>query len=253
MYRELFTEPISKILINHGFCSLRSALNFLQKNNVSVNKTRVLQSSEQADISKDEICINGKPLPKQKHVYILMNKPCGYVCAKESGRHPVVYDLLSSINIEKNLGTLHTIGRLDSDTEGLLLLTTNGSFSHKLCAPDFNIQKKYFVTLENSVSEEEQENYKIAFKSGITLPAEKKFGEQKVQPAKLQFLNESDCVLTISEGKFHQVKRMFLAVNNKVLKLKRIQFGTLKLDKTLLPGEWRFLEQTELESLADSD
>lgn len=241
MNYSLFLEPISKVLVRNEFCSLRSVRNFLEKNKVFINKKRILKPSEQIDISKDELIVNNKILEKQNHIYILLNKPKNYVCAKESSRHPVVFDLiLPHITIPKSLGTLHSVGRLDADTEGLLILTTNGSFSHKLSSPEFNVQKKYLVLLESEVTKKEQEKYKTAFNSGLILPAEKKFAEQKVLPAKIEFLSNNKCTVTLSEGKFHEVKRMFLAVGNKVKELKRIQFGNIKLDENLLPGKWTY-------------
>ncbi len=242
---DMFFEPLARVLINHGFCSLRSARNFLRKNDVSVNGERILECSFPVKIERDEISVNGNILEKQKHLYILLNKPAGYVCSFVSDRHPVVYELVSSINIPKNLGKLHSVGRLDCDTCGLLLFTTNGSFSHKLAAPDFKIEKKYFVRLENPVEESGQVAYRKMFEEGVILPAEKKFGEQKALPAALEFLSDRECVVTVREGRFHQIKRMFLAVKNRVVFLKRIQFGNLKLDENLLPGQFRFVDESE--------
>ena len=242
---DMFFEPLARVLINHGFCSLRSARNFLRKNIVLVNGGRVLECGFPVKIGKDEISVNGNILEKQKHLYILLNKPAGYVCSFVSDRHPVVYELVSSINIPKNLGKLHSVGRLDCDTCGLLLFTTNGSFSHKLAAPDFKIEKKYFVRLENPVEESGQTAYKKMFSEGVILPAEKKFGEQKALPAAWEFLSDRECVVIVREGRFHQIKRMFLAVKNRVVFLKRIQFGNLKLDENLLPGQFRFVDEKE--------
>lgn len=109
---DMFFEPVARVLINHGFCSLRSARNFLRKNMVFVNGARVFECDFPVKIDKDEISVNGNVLEKQKHLYILLNKPAGYVCSFVSDRHPVVYELVSSINIPKNIGKLHTVGRL---------------------------------------------------------------------------------------------------------------------------------------------
>ncbi len=242
---DMFFEPVARVLINHGFCSLRSARNFLRKNMVFVNGARVFECDFPVKIDKDEISVNGNVLEKQKHLYILLNKPAGYVCSFVSDRHPVVYELVSSINIPKNIGKLHTVGRLDCDTCGILLFTTNGSFSHKLAAPDFKIEKKYFVRLETPVEESGQTAYKKMFEEGVVLPAEKKCGEQKALPAALDFLNSRECVVSVQEGRFHQIKRMFMAVENHVDFLKRIQFGSIKLDENLLPGQFRFVDEEE--------
>ncbi len=242
---DMFFEPLARVLINHGFCSLRSARNFLRKNNVFVNGIRIFECGFSVRIEKDEISVNGSVLERQKNLYILLNKPAGYVCSSVSDRHPVVYELVSSINIPKNLGKLHTVGRLDCDTCGLLLFTTNGSFSHRLAAPDFKVEKKYFARLENPVEKSGQEAYKKMFAEGVVLPAEKKSGEQKALPAALEFLSVRECVVTVSEGRFHQIKRMFLAVGNSVEFLKRIQFGNIKLAEDLLPGQFRFLDEED--------
>lgn len=242
---DLFFEPLARVLINHGFCSLRSAHNFLRRNVVLVNGEHVAECSFPIKIERDEISVNGKILEKQKHLYILLNKPAGYVCSFVSDSHPVVYELVSSINVPDNLGKLHTVGRLDCDTCGLLLFTTNGSFSHKVASPGFKVEKKYFARLENPVEESGQAAYKKMFLEGVVLPAEKKFCEQKALPAALEFLNERECVVTVCEGRFHQIKRMFMAVENRVVFLKRLQFGNIKLDEKLLPGQFRFVDEKE--------
>lgn len=242
----VFLEPISKVLINHGFCSLRDAGGFLRKNQVLVDGARVLECAFPVKISRNEISVNGTVLEKRRHIYILMNKPAGYVCSFASDRHHVVYELFSSIILPKNLGKLHSVGRLDADTSGLLLFTTNGSFSHRLASPDFKVEKKYFVRLENSVSPEEQESCGKIFSAGVVLPAEKKFPERKALPARVEFLSGTECVVSVREGQFHQIKRMFAAVRNKVVFLKRIQFGNLPLEENLAPGSFRFLTEDEL-------
>ena len=249
---DMFFEPVARVLINHGFCSLRSARNFLRKNMVFVNGARVFECDFPVKIDKDEISVNGNVLEKQKHLYILLNKPAGYVCSFVSDRHPVVYELVSSINIPKNIGKLHTVGRLDCDTCGILLFTTNGSFSHKLAAPDFKIEKKYFVRLETPVEESGQTAYKKMFEEGVVLPAEKKCGEQKALPAALDFLNSRECVVSVQEGRFHQIKRMFEAVGMKVTYLKRLSMGSLSLDDSLKPGEYRRLTDEEIKLLNGS-
>ena len=152
---------------------------------------------------------------------------------------------VSSVVVPENLGKLHSVGRLDCDTSGLLLFTTNGSFSHKAAAPDFKIEKKYFVRLEKTVEETGQAAYKRIFEEGVVLPAEKKAAEQKALPAALEFLSDRECVVAVREGRFHQIKRMFMAVENRVEFLKRIQFGNLKLDENLLPGQFRFVDAEE--------
>ncbi len=246
----IFVEPISKVLVNLGFCSARSVRNFIKNNQILLNSKRITDFSFPVQIEKDELCVNQKIIEKQNHIYIMLNKPEGYVCSHKSDRHPVVYDLISCVNTQFNLeklGKIHSVGRLDCDSCGLLLLTTNGSFSHKITSPDFKIEKKYFVRLKNPVKESEKEEYKNIFKSGVVLPPEKKFLEQKAQPAFIDFISETECFVTICEGMFHQVRRMFLALKNEVVFLERFQIGGLTLDKNLLPGEFKFLSKNEIE------
>lgn len=168
-----------------------------------------------------------------------MNKPCGYVCSSVSDRSPVVFDLIpdeyKSYCVQNNL-SLHTVGRLDKDTSGLLLFTTDGQFSHRLTSPENHVEKIYEVVLKEKESAERQKQIEQRFSKGIILPAEKKSEEQKALPSNIEWISASVCRLTISEGKFHQVRRMFLAVGNEVSELKRLVVGTYLLPKDLEPG-----------------
>lgn len=173
-----------------------------------------------------------------------MNKPAGYVCSAVSDSHKTVYELLSpelqdKVQNAKRGQRLHTIGRLDCDTSGLLLFTNDGFFSHKITAPENHILKVYEVELKNPVTEEEQIEYQKKVKNGITLPPEKKFGEQKTLPMKINFLSEKNCTIEISEGKFHQVRRTFTALGNEVTKLKRIKIGNQSLPENLEEGIYK--------------
>lgn len=173
-----------------------------------------------------------------------MNKPAGYVCSAVSDSHKTVYELLSpelqdKVQNAKRGQRLHTIGRLDCDTSGLLLFTNDGFFSHKISAPENHILKVYEVELKNPVTEEEQIEYQKKVKNGITLPPEKKFGEQKTLPMKINFISAKNCTIEISEGKFHQVRRTFTALGNEVAKLKRIKIGNQSLPKNLEEGNYK--------------
>ena len=184
-------------------------------------------------------------------IYIVMNKPKDYVCSSVSDSHKTVFSLLPC-ELQKLLKAkrgerLHTIGRLDCDATGLLLLTTDGYFSSLLARPENHIEKEYEVTLEKEVTKEEQERYIKEFLQGVVLPAEKKAIEQKSSPAKLFFLQPNKCLVTINEGKFHQVKRLFLAVGNKVNSLHRTKIGNFALPKELKMGEFMIIEKSELE------
>lgn len=183
-----------------------------------------------------------------------MNKPCGYVCSAASDSHKTVYELLTpdlqTMVSEVPRGCrLHTVGRLDCDTSGLLLITNDGKFSNKVAtSPD--IQKTYRATLAKPLASEEQKNYIERAAGGLTLPPEKKFGEQKALSAALIFESPEICKITVQEGKFHEVRRIFRALGNEVIELQRVAIGNLDLPPNLKPGQWRELSEVELRSLS---
>lgn len=182
-------------------------------------------------------------------IYLIMNKPSNYVCSSVSDSHKTVYDLLSlelkNLLQAKRGEKIHTVGRLDCDTTGLLIFTTDGFFSNFITRNENKIPKTYLVELENSVSKINQIFYKDKLKNGIILPAEKKSSEEFVDNAIINFLTETKCEVTITQGKFHQIKRMFLALENKVINLKRIAIGNFKLDENLNFGDYRVLTKEE--------
>ena len=198
----------------------------------------------------------------EKYLYLIMNKPAGYVCSAVSDSHKTVYELLTAELQTMVSGAprgcrLHTVGRLDCDTSGLLLITNDGKFSNKITAgetgnnagSDTLISKTYRATLETPVSAEQQEAYIEQASGGLTLPPEKKYGEQKALPAVLFFETSEVCKITVHEGKFHEVRRIFRALGNEVKELERIAIGTLSLPKDLKAGSWRELTETEKKSI----
>lgn len=200
---------------------------------------------------------SGKGIPAvENNIYIVMNKPVGYVCSAVSDSHKTVYQLLTPelqalVKGAKRGHRLHTVGRLDSETSGLLLFTTDGYFSHYLTSPESGVEKTYKIELGNSVSNEEQKFYIENVEKGIILPAEKKAGEEKAAPGKLEFINDYVCFIKIKEGKFHQVRRTFLALGNFVEKLERVAIGDLVLGNEgdslyLNYGEYRELSAEEI-------
>lgn len=187
-----------------------------------------------------------------------MNKPCGYVCSAVSDSHKTVYDLLTPelqelVQGAKRGSRLHTVGRLDADTSGLLLLTTDGFFSHRITASTVagteSISKTYRATLINPVSPDIQSEYITRAATGLTLPPEKKYGEQQAEPAVLHFLNSEICEITVHEGKFHEVRRIFRALGNEVKELERISIGALTLPEDITPGKWRNMTDEEKNSV----
>ena len=182
-----------------------------------------------------------------------MNKPAGCVCSAASDSHKTVYELLTPelqalVSGAPRGCRLHTVGRLDCDTSGLLLITNDGKFSNGITAGT-DISKTYRVTLKEPVAPENQEIYISRAAEGLLLPAEKKYGEQKALPASLIFESADVCRITVKEGKFHEVRRIFRALGNEVTALERIAIGGLKLPPDLQPGHWRELTKAERESL----
>ena len=183
-------------------------------------------------------------------IYLMMNKPKGYVCSAASDSHKTVYELLPPElqNLVKNAKRghrLHTIGRLDADTTGLLLLTTDGKFSHRVAASGPStgsgivVVKTYIATLKNPVSKEQQTSYIARAAQGLILPPEKKAPEQQAAPAQIKFISQNTAQITVTEGKFHEVRRIFKALGNEVAELERIAIGPLKLPKDLSYGAYK--------------
>lgn len=175
-------------------------------------------------------------------IYIIMNKPEGYVCSAVSDSHKTVYELLppeyQKLLQAKRGDRLHTVGRLDSSTTGLLLITNDGFFSHHLTAPEEHVEKEYLVTLQKPLNTELQLQYQEYFSKEHPLPPEKKAPLQIASPAKIEFLGPNQCKVTISQGKFHQIRRMFLGIENSVEKLHRLRVGKYQIENLKL-GEWK--------------
>ena len=180
----------------------------------------------------------------------MMNKPQHYVCSTKEGDHETVFDLLDdSLRTPYLQDKLHLVGRLDMDTEGLLLFTTDGELTHRLISPKSHISKTYLCGLEHTETAEHQTAITAKFQAGIEVGPEDNEQGFTAQPAQITWLNDTTAHLTIYEGKYHQVKRMFAAVGNKIVYLKRISMGQLKLDEELELGEYKELTDDDLEKL----
>ena len=244
-------ERIDKILSHEGFGTRKDVKRLLRFSSVTVNGTQITAPDFHYDVDNDEICVDGKVLSLQHNIYLMMNKPQDVVCANKDGLHDTVFSLLderykSGFALEK----LHLIGRLDIDTEGLLIFTTDGKLTHKLISPKSNCPKKYFVRLSKSIDEKEYAEYETELKKGIHIAREDNEDEADCLPAEIQFTEKNDEVfLTIVEGKYHQVKRMFKALGNCVEFLKRVSINELSLDKNLLPGQYREMTDSEVSLL----
>lgn len=215
----------------------------IHKGLVSVNGALPTGPNQHVQPGADEIFYQGEPVSYQEYEYFMLNKPQGCVSAVTDPQHQTVLDLID----KKNRKDLFPVGRLDRDTEGLLLITNNGRLCHNLLAPGKHVPKTYFARISGNVTDEDT----AQFAKGINI------GEQRdTLPAELQILSHdgtfSEITLTITEGKFHQVKRMFQAVGKEVVYLKRISMGNLKLDESLQPGEYRQLTEEEIRLLGQT-
>lgn len=236
---------IDKLLSNMG-CGSRSEIKKAAKLGlIRLNNSIEKDTSKIIDTEKDIIFFEDEIIKYQQYVYLLMNKPPGVISATFDNLHPTVIDLIPE---RYQMYDVFPVGRLDKDTEGLLVLTNDGKFAHDLLSPKKHIDKKYYAEVDGALSELEIQ----IFSRGITLD-----DGYTTMPAQLDILStdqeKSSCVVVIQEGKFHQVKRMFSEVGRKVLFLKRIQMGQLKLDPALAPGESRELDKAEQSLLFVND
>ena len=234
-------QRLDKIISNLGYGSRKEIKAIARKGLIEVDGVIVKDSSMNVDPDKSVIKINGEEIFYREYIYLMMNKPDGVISATHDNRDETVIDLLE---IDHQAFDPFPVGRLDKDTVGLLLLTNDGELNHRLISPKWKVDKVYYAKIDKKVTEKDVE----AFKKGITLD-----DGYVCKEAKLEILNASDegseINLTIQEGKFHQVKRMFEAVDKKVVYLKRIEFGGLSLDEELEEGEYRELTEEELAQL----
>ena len=203
---------------------------------VSVNGVTVLRPEEQVREAADLVCYKGQPCVYEEYVYYLLHKPAGVVSATQDKRDRTVLDLLAG----EGRSDLFPVGRLDKDTEGLLLITNDGPLAHALLSPGRHVDKEYECHLAHTFDAHQRE----LLEQGVDI-GEKK----KCRPAVVRILAEKKITLTITEGRFHQVKRMLHAVGNEVVYLKRIRMDRLQLEDSLEKGAYRRLTDEEVESL----
>lgn len=233
-------QRLDKVLAHMGVASRRDLKGIIRAGLVTVDGERAWSGSAQVDTETQVIAFRGEPIVYKEFIYLMMNKPAGYLSATEDGKGQTVIDLVGP---DYNFFELFPVGRLDKDTEGLLVLTNDGKMAHDLLSPKKHVPKTYYADILGTVTEADG----ITFKEGVMLD------EYKTLPADLEILESgtetSKILLTIYEGKYHQVKRMFEKVGKKVTYLKRLQMGQLKLDEALPLGKYRELTDTELEAL----
>lgn len=234
-------ERLDKILSNLGYGTRKEIKQAVRKGLIEVNGEVAKDNGMQVDPEVDKIFVNGEEIFYRKYIYLMMNKPDGVISATFDNRDETVIDLLE---IEHQVFEPFPVGRLDKDTVGLLLLTNDGELNHRLISPKWKVDKVYYAKIDKKVTEDDIKK----FKNGITLD-----DGYTCKEAKLEILEASDSgsevMLTIQEGKFHQVKRMFEAVDKSVVYLKRVEFGTLQLDEDLEEGEYRELTEEEVKIL----
>ena len=231
---------LDKYLCETGFGTRSQVKDLLKKGQVMVNGEVVKKPELKINETTDQILCQGKKVSYQKNIYLMLHKPAGVVSATEDSREKTVLDL---VRPEDRKNGLFPVGRLDKDTEGLLLLTDDGELAHRLLSPKKHVDKTYYAKIDGQVTEEHVKQ----FREGLDIGDEK-----KTLPAVLTILLSgpvSEIEVTIHEGRFHQIKRMFEAVGCKVTYLKRLSMGSLVLDETLPPEEYRPLTEAELEGL----
>jgi len=241
---------LDRLLSNSGYGSRSDVRALVRSGRVTVNGVPAERCDSHVHLALDTVEVDGQALDTSVHVYYMMNKPAGYVCSSKGGVHPVVFDLLSENDRGKRLGgELGIVGRLDVDTEGLLILTTDGELNHRLTSPKHHVPKIYSVQLADAVSETEQRRYADSVASGVEIPPEYHEPGAVCRGGELVWESSRTCRLTIYEGLYHEVKRIFAALGNRVTYLRRIGMNRLILDNALPPGKYRPLTEQELSAL----
>ncbi len=232
---------LDKLLVNLKYGSRTEIKKMIKNKLVTVNNEIVKDSSMHIDENNDLIFVNGKKIRYQKYIYLMMNKPSGYISATFDNRHKTVIDLLDE---KISIYDVFPCGRLDIDTEGLLILSNDGQFAHQLTHPKKAIYKTYYVELNKSLYESDVR----LFKEGMEI-LDGNNEPYMTKKAILEIVDDKKAYVSITEGKFHQIKRMFQKVNKVVTYLKRVQIGSLKLDDNLSLGAYKELSKQELDLL----
>lgn len=233
-------QRLDKIIASTGRYSRREVKQLARQGRILVDGRAIRDTAEKADPEAAEIVVNGEALTYRRRTWVMLHKPAGVLSATEDGRGVTVLDLLPE---ELRRQGLFPVGRLDKDTEGLLLLTNDGALAHDLLSPRHHVDKIYYVRTAGCLTPEDRD----AFAEGMVLP-----DGLRCLPAELEILTageESEALVTLREGKFHQIKRMLAHQGKPVTYLKRLQMGNLTLDPELSPGEFRFLTEAEQEQL----
>jgi len=232
-------ERLDKLIASTGRWSRREVKTLVREGRVLVDGRIAGSAEEKYDAESCRIAVNGEELLLRRHTYVMLHKPAGVLSATEDGRGRTVLDLLTP---ELRKIGVFPVGRLDKDTEGLLLLTDDGELAHALLSPKKHVDKVYYARVSGRLAPEDC----AAFEAGMTL------GDGlECLPAGLELLSPQEALVTLREGKFHQVKRMLAACGKPVTYLKRLSMGPLRLDEALAPGAFRPLTEGEIHTLLD--
>lgn len=233
---------LDKYLADMSIGTRQEVKKYIRQGRVKINEDIIKKPEYKIREDEDKITFDGARVAYETFEYYMLNKPAGVISATEDKRDKTVLDLIK----EKKRKDLFPVGRLDKDTEGLLLITNDGALAHRLLSPKKHVDKCYYAKISGGVTEEDVR----VFKERINIGTQEE--PEWTMPAELKILEKgtvSRIRLTIREGKFHQVKRMFLAVGKEVVYLKRERMGALVLDEELAPGEYRKLTDSELKSI----
>ena len=228
---------LDKMLSECGLASRKETARAVRAGQITVNGVAAQKADLQVDPASDAVTFCGTPVRYRKYVYIMLNKPDGYVSATEDGRDPTVVELLPEIYRKMEL---FPCGRLDKHTLGLMLLTNDGQLSHRLLSPKQHVTKSYAFRVKFPLSEADVR----ALEAGVDI------GGYVTKPCRVTLSDSREGIISITEGKYHQIKLMMEAVHNQITYLERKAFGPLSLDLTLARGEWRELTDEEIAALS---
>ncbi len=237
-------ERLDKILSNLGYGSRKEIKSLAKSGAIKVDDEIIKDSSFKIDPTSSKIEVDDQEVSYRKYVYLMMNKPSGVISSTDDWRDKTVLDIIDN---EYRVFKPFPVGRLDKDTEGLLILSNDGQLAHQILSPKKHVKKKYYVEVNGKVTDDDKKE----FKQGVIID-----DGYKTLPADLEILVSegiSKVFLTIVEGKFHQVKRMFKAVGKEVVYLKRVAMGKLQLDEDLQLGGYRELTDHEISLLQEND
>lgn len=231
-------ERIDKVISNQTGYTRKEVKELIKKKRIRVNDTIITESDYKVDLKKDIIYLDGEEIIVQKHIYLVLNKPQGYVSATEDKNDLTVLDLVPEKYLHRNL---FPAGRLDKDTTGLMIITDDGDFAHNILSPKKHVKKKYLVKIDIPMTD----TMVSEFKKGITL------NDGVCQAAELQIIDSNTGYVTLMEGRYHQIKRMFGCLKAKVVELKRVSMGSFTLPNDLAEGKCRELTEEELERIKE--